>query len=178
MNKLTSGITILAVTLILIVMLIIIAISANWHYQNDYLAYWNLAEKASTISQKSDYIDKFVSVLEKSGLQGTNANLIWSTRDSSFDENFKALKSLQSRLDDIKTMDINSFAYQTAIQQITAQEQGEAQNMLNVIEACWFRINYYYLWNPLIAYGMILILIISIFLGIFLLNSYDSYEGL
>lgn len=129
-------------------------INANWHYQNDYQNYWDLADKASTISQKSDYMDKFVNALQESGLQGSNANLIWQTQNSAFDQNFIALKSLQTRLQEIKTLDPNSFAYQTAIQQITAQEQGQADDMLSVFESCWYKTHYPFLWN---LYGFLFV---------------------
>jgi hypothetical protein len=169
MTKIVGSI-LLSISIILGIVLLIIDITASWHYENDYLNYWQLADKASTIAQKSEYIDKFVSALEKSGLQGTNANLIWQTRNSSFNYNFEALKSLQQRLEDIKTMDINSFAYQTAIQQITAQEQGEAEDMLNVFRSCWQRVHYPYLWNLwgfLVFSGVILIGIVGLNLLVF-----------
>ena len=44
-------------------------------------------------------------------------------------------------------MNVQSFAYQTAIQQITQQEQGEAQYMLKVFQGSWMLIHYWYLWN-------------------------------
>jgi hypothetical protein len=39
----------------------------------------------------------------------------------------EAVKTLAERLDQIKKLDPNSFEYNTAIQQITGQEQGEAE---------------------------------------------------
>lgn len=122
-------------------------VHANYVYENSYFSNWTLADKASTISQKSDYIDKFAAALDESGLHGTNDAIIWKTQDNSFDKNFQALQSLQSRLHEIKTMDESSFAYQTAIQQITAQEQGQAQDMLNVFQGCWYKVHHYWLWN-------------------------------
>jgi len=147
MAKQIIGSVLMFLALAVIVFLVIMGINANWQYENNYSAFWNLADKASTISQKSDYIDKFVSALEGSNLQGQNANLIWQTNNTSFDQNMSALKSLQSRLHEIKTMDESSFAYQTAIQQITAQEQGQAQDMLDVFETCFWKVHYPYLYN-------------------------------
>lgn len=140
--------------------MIIMFVQADYHYENDFKANWDLADKSSTIAQKSEYIDKFVEALDNSGLHGTNDALIWKTNNNSFDTNFKALKSLQSRLDEIKGMDESSLAYQTAIQQITAQEQGQADEMLSVFEGCWTKVHYYWLWNPF----LVLLQIISIFL--------------
>lgn len=122
-------------------------VKSNYEYENNYSSYWSLSDKASTISQKSDYIDKFVTSLDGSGLHGTNDALIWKTNNNAFDTNFQALESLQSRLHEIKGMDESSFAYQTAIQQITAQEQGQADDMLGVFEGCWLKVHYYWLWN-------------------------------
>lgn len=124
-------------------------IYSNYQYDNTVLSYWNIADKTSTISEKSNYIDQFVSALQSNNLQGLNANLIFKTPDQSFDQNFVALQSLQSRLKQISTMDESSFQYQTAIQQITAQEQGQADDMLNVFWQCWQQKNYYYIWNPI-----------------------------
>jgi hypothetical protein len=50
-------------------------------------------------------------------------------------------------LDEIQKMNVASFEYQTAIQQITAQEQGEAQAMLEVFSGIWWKNNYIFLWE-------------------------------
>lgn len=159
------------------VLMIIMAFRASYQYEQDYSSYWSLADKASTISQKSEYIDKFVVALENSGLQGTNDALIWKTNNNAFDTNFQALKSLQSRLHEIKGMDESSFAYQTAIQQITAQEQGEASDMLNVFSGCWYKVHYYWLWNPWLVIGVIIMgTLLVLTVGLWLLVSgNDSY---
>lgn len=44
-------------------------------------------------------------------------------------------------------MDANFFQYNTAIQQITQQEQGEAIDMLSVFQGCWYKENYILLWD-------------------------------
>jgi uncharacterized membrane protein len=44
-------------------------------------------------------------------------------------------------------MDVSSFEYQTAIQQITDQEQGGASPMLSVFEGIWWKTNYFLLWD-------------------------------
>ena len=44
-------------------------------------------------------------------------------------------------------MDVTSFAYQQAISQITAQEQDEAHNMLNVIQGRWFLSHHPLFWD-------------------------------
>ena len=155
------GISLIIISVILLCIYIGIFLYASWQYENTISNSWGLAEKASTIDLKSDYIDKFVKALEESKLQGTNAYLIFKTPYSSFDQNMITLKSLQSRLQEIKTLDINSFAYQTAIQQITAQEQGEANRMLEIFSECWLRIHYVYLWS---LYGVL------VFIGILIIG--------
>lgn len=138
---------------------------AKFDYRNTISNNWDLSERASTISQKSEYMNKFVAALETQHLTGLNSNLWFQTPSTSFDENMKALKSLQKRLIDISGMDETTMAYQTAIQQITAQEQGEGKSMLDVLYKCWQRQNYYTIWNPLISGIFLLIQGVLIFFG-------------
>lgn len=140
--------------------LIISFASANYNYENQYSSFWSLADKTSTIDKKSDYINQFVSVLDAGNMHGCNNALIYKTSDNSFDKNLDALKSLQDRLNNIKKMDENSLAYQNAIQQITAQEQGEAKDMLAVFSRCWYKQNHYFLWNFWILLGEIIGIVI------------------
>lgn len=140
-------------------------ITSNYRYEQQFSSNWSLADKASTLDQKSDYINKFVTSLESSGMQGSY-NAIWfSTPDNSFDSNLQALKSLQSRMTEIRGMNEKSFEYQQAISQITAQEQGEARKMLEVFEGCWYLHNHFLLWD----WVGTTILIIAIFASLFLL---------
>jgi hypothetical protein len=120
-------------------------------------SYWDLSERASTISQKSEYMDKYVGALEAARLEGTNSATFLKTPATSFDENMKALLSLQSRLHDIDTMSESGFAYQTAISQITEQEQGQAQDMNDNLSSCWEKVNYYTLWNKFIWITFLLV---------------------
>ncbi len=119
------------------------------HYKlyKDFISYWSLADKSSTIEKKAEYIDKFVIALEKSDLKGSYNTLFFPTPDNSFDQNFDALKTLQGRLHEIQTMDIKSFEYQTAIQQITGQEQGEAEALISVIKGVWWKGYGVFLWD-------------------------------
>jgi hypothetical protein len=115
------------------------AIVVNYEYRQ-IESYWNLAYKSSIISEKAKYIDKFVSVLEKSELSGIHSVFFLKTSDNSFDENFEVLKSLQKRLHKTKTVNITSFEYQLAIRQIT-EEQSKATKMLNVFRTSWLKKN-------------------------------------
>lgn len=104
---------------------------------------WDMADKSSTLIEKSTYINEYVSILE-SGKEKfrENSAVIFPTPNTDFQKNLRALKSLQTRLNEMKKLDEKSVAYQMAIQQITAQEQGEAQEMLSVISECWYLENY------------------------------------
>jgi hypothetical protein len=139
--------------LVVMILSIIAAAVANWYadyqYELGYYSYWSLADKASTLEQKTEYIDQFETALENSGLQGTHDALFLDTPDNGFDNNLAALKSLQRRLHETAKMDVNSFAYQQAISQITSQEQGEAKEMLAVFNGCWYKVHHYYLWNDI-----------------------------
>lgn len=138
------------------IILVIFLILANYNWSNNFLSYWNLADKSSTIDAKSGYIDQFVKKIEDGKFSDYNA-IFLKTPDNNFEKNFTALKTLQGRLQEIKTMDIESFAYQQAIQQITAQEQGEAQDMLLQLKGCWMLRNYLLLWGWISEIFVILI---------------------
>ena len=138
-------------------------------YETKVESNWDLAEKASTIEQKSEYIDKYVASIDTNKLKGTYNAIFFPTPSNSFDENFKAVQSLQKRLKEISTMDVESFAYQTAIQQITQQEQAEAKEangVTSVISGCWEKANYYYYWNPWFCISMVVLQIIMLVVGI------------
>ena len=161
-----TGLIMILVGLALGVGFIVTVIFADYHYSRDVYSNWELSIKASTIAQKSEYVDKFVDSLKDSGLQGSSAALFLKTPDNSCDENFKALVILQDRLHNVQNLDQNSFAYQTAIQQITAQEQDEADEMLLVIRKCWFRTHYYPLWNPILLMLWLLLTPVMIAFGL------------
>ena len=137
-----------------------IGIVGHYQYEKQFGAYWSLSEKASTIPQKSEYLDRYINALEQSGMAG-KYNAIWLiTPDNSFDYNMLALKSLQLRLHDIKNMDVSSFQYQTAIQQITAQEQGEAMHMNEVFAGIWWMDNHFLLWDWVLIINLIALVVL------------------
>jgi hypothetical protein len=70
-------------------------IRGAYEYKKSYLSYWNLADKSSTIVEKSHYIDLFVEKLEESGMDKEYDAIWFKTIDNSFDSNLIALKSLQ-----------------------------------------------------------------------------------
>lgn len=149
----------------LIIVMVWVGVVAKYQYQRDYRSYWSLADKASTIPQKSDYINQFVERLEISDMKDEYNAVFQKTPDNSFNKNLEALKSLQTRLQEIKLMDPKSFEYNTAITQITAQEQGEAAEMLRVFSGIWWKTNYFMLWNWVGTLNVFIVLTM-LFLGI------------
>jgi hypothetical protein len=155
-SKNKIGLVLILISVLIAILYIGTAVHANFEYENKISYSWNLADKASQIKQKTQYIDKFVSTLESSGLQG-KYNAVWlQTPDNSFDKNLEALKSLQSRLHNIQTMDENSLAYQQAIYQITQQEQGEALKMTETFKSIWFKEYHTFLWGWVATIGILL----------------------
>lgn len=142
-----QGVIFISIGVFWLVVMIFFAIKGNYNYERDYQSYWNLAEKASTIQQKAVYMDKFVAGFKNKGFEGDYNAIFLKTPDNSFDKNLEALQSLKIRLDEIQKMNVSSFEYQTAIQQITAQEQGEAHDMLEVLSGIWWKNNYILLWE-------------------------------
>lgn len=119
---------------------------SDYDYSKNVDSYWALSDKASTLQQKSVYLDAFCNAVEHAGLADYNA-LFLTTPNNSTEQNLVALHSLQERMHEIIAMDPTSFAYQTAIQQITAQEQGEAKAMLGEFEGAWYKAHHFLLWE-------------------------------
>ena len=131
------GIFLIFIGASLILTLLGVGIYGDYTYKKNISSYWDLADKSSTIAEKATHIDCFVEALSKDNLYGEYNALIFKTPNNSFDGNFDALKSLQKRLYEIKDMNVSSFEYQTAIQQITEQEQGGAEEMIGTLRGVW-----------------------------------------
>lgn len=121
-------------------------VKANYEYSRTIGSYWDLSVKASTLTMKADYLNKFVAAVDSAHLSGHNA-LFFPTPDNDVAQNIATLKNLQHRMEEIRGMDVTSFAYQQAISQITAQEQDEAQGMLSVISSSWFLVHHPLFWD-------------------------------
>lgn len=149
----------LSVFVVWLVVSICTSIYGGYRYKLDYSHHWELADKSSTIEAKQRHIEAFVSAIEDGCLSGDFASynaLFMRQPSNSIDHNFEALKTLRDRLNEISTMSPSSFEYNTAIQQITQQEQGEAASMLRVFEGCYIMKNYFIAWEwvgliPLLA---------------------------
>lgn len=165
------GIILLSVCVVGLVWSMRAEFMADYEIDNQMASYWNLSVKASTLDAKAQYLNQFVKAVEDAKLSGYNA--IWlKTPDNSFEQNIKVLRTLQTRMNEIKGMDVTSFAYQQAIQQITAQEQDEASKMLEVIGGIWYLENHPLLWQWIDATKWILLILGAIIGGIFLLVDY------
>lgn len=140
--------------------------SASSRYNQEIESEWDLADKSSTIEEKSKHIDLFVKSLEASGLKGKYNASFYPNPSNSFDRNLDALKTLQTRLREIVKMEPSSLAYQTAIQQITQQEQGEAGKMLSVFEGCWYREHYLRLWDWVFLANVLLTVLAIVISGV------------
>jgi hypothetical protein len=162
MKTKTIGIILTIVSTLFLIIDIGIGIVGHYKLEKDIFSYWNIADKSSTIEKKSEYVDKFVEALEKEQFQGQYNALILTTTDNSYDYNFIALKSFQDRLREIQNMDIKSFEYQTAIQQITEQEQGGAAPMLAVFRGLWWKENHIIVWNWIGGVQIIIFMILLI----------------
>lgn len=152
------GFFLLGLAILLGVLMAVAAVRADYEWKNEYASSWSLADKSSTLRDKASHIEAFVSRLEASGLTGSHDAAIFKTPDNSFDKNMDALRSLRSRLREMQEMDPTSFAYQTAMQQVTEQEQGEAGDMIGTIRGCWMKRTHPTLWgwwNILIVLGLL-----------------------
>src|SRR2546423_12492620 len=86
------------------------AVLADYEYSEQIESFWELSVKASTIEQKSVYLDKYVAALEQADLADSDA--LWlKTPDNNTRQNMIALESLQGRMHEIIHMDLNSFQY-------------------------------------------------------------------
>src|SRR5262249_79684 len=119
----TIGSFMIAIFVIAIIVLVIAAAYASYDYSQNFQSYWSLSESASTLSLKSEYMDKYVSAVDSAHMDGEYAAIFFKTPQNSFDESRKVLGSLQQRLRECKDLKESDMAYQQAITQITAQEQ-------------------------------------------------------
>lgn len=140
---------------------------ADYEFENQLGSYWSLSVKASTLDGKAQYLNQFVKAIEDAKLSGHNA--VWlKTPDNDIEQNMVTLKTLQTRMNEIKGMDVTSFAYQQAIQQITAQEQDEATKLLGVISGVWYLNRHPLIWEWIDLLKW-MFLAVGIMFGIFLI---------
>lgn len=166
------GLTITIIGVLLFIYLIGTVVYASYKYERDILYNWNLADKSSTLDAKSDYMNKFIIALESQDFSEYNA-IFLKTPDNYVQNNINAVKTLRDRLNEIKGLDPNSFEYQTAIQQITAQEQGEAYEMMSIIRGGWILKNYPLIWDWISA--LVTLFSLVLIMGGILLIAWDKF---
>lgn len=162
--------TTFVLAIIIIISTITITVLTSAAFERDYMGEWNLSDKSSTIEAKSEHLNNFVILLEKNKDKDflDNGKIFFQNQNSSFDSNLAALKTLAKRLEEIKGMDPASFQYNTAIQQITQQEQGEAGAMIGVFYDCYALRQHYIVcgFDGLIVLGSLGVMIIVIILAV------------
>ena len=171
-----TSIVLLVMPVILSITLIITSFYVDAKYTRGYKCHWNLADKSSTIATKQEKIRAFVDAIEEGNSKGEFSShnaIFFTTPDNELLSNLKMLKTLDQRLSEIREMDVKSFEYNTAIQQITAQEQGEAHKMTVIFEGCWVLKNYPFLWEW-IRVTVVIFLTVSFVAGLVLLIEYKS----
>jgi hypothetical protein len=178
MKNLKIAIICIIVGLVMAAWQIRTAVIANYQLENNYTQLWKLSDKSSTIPAKQKYIAQFVAALKAGQAKGDFAghDAKWlQTPNNDFGQNLTALKSLEGRLDEIQKMDPTSFQYNTAIEQITKQEQGEAGPMMNVFKGCYLLQNYPMVWGWICGIFIAIEAALIIVGGIMLFNLATEY---
>jgi len=135
-----------AIGIALIIFAVAISFWASYIYSVSFGSSWDLADRASSIEQKQVMIHQFYTQLESASLSEYNA-LIFKTPENNCGNNMIALSSLDKRLGEIRNLDPEGFAYQTAMQQITEQEQGQADALTSTLKGCWTLKHYLLAWD-------------------------------
>lgn len=149
-------------------------VAENYYFEKDFKSSWELSDRSSTLQAKEQYMTQFIEELNNKSNQFTEYDAVFlKTPQNSFDNNLKAVTTLRDRLVDIKGMNESSFEYQTAIQQITAQEQGQADALIGTLRGCYDLKSYPITWAWLcVIYAIITFSLIAI--GAYLF-SYSRY---
>ena len=114
-------------------------IYALYSYNVNVSQYVQLADDASTATQKLVYLQKYEEAIHKH-IARNDARFIFTRERWTRDKQLEILATLQTRLQEAAAMNPLSFEYQTAINQITGQEFDHAlQDINKIIEDCWFR---------------------------------------
>lgn len=142
--------TLIIIGLVLVLPFMIYQVNLkNNDYKKEIGYHWELADKSSTIKEKSKHIDNFVLALSEADLNDTYDAILFKNPSNSFNKNYEVIKTLQTRLHQISKININSFEYQIALQQITEQEMTSSisNNQTSVIRGSWFLAHHHLLWN-------------------------------
>jgi hypothetical protein len=152
----------LIISILAIVLYIVFGIISNNKYDTEFGANWQLSKKTATIEQKSVYIDKFVQDIEKGGFGGKFDAIFNPNDNNSYEQNLIALKTLQQRLHELKSLPMTSFDYNTALQQLSEQQGDISSNMIYTFSGIWYKEHYILLWNWICFVGVIFFIILII----------------
>ena len=122
MSEKSIGAVILGVCILFTIVSIASPFMNALKWDNEVGSYVDLADKSSNLQVKYDYILKYRDALEEKGLNEGYSNPIWKTPTENLGENFNAIESLVSRMNEIRELETNSAEYQWALSQITEEE--------------------------------------------------------
>jgi len=92
------GWALLIIILVIVAIVIIVApIGINYAYNNEIGNYFELSDKASTADAKLDYLVKYKQALVSHGLTTGQSTVFFPTQETSLEENFKVLLTLEQR---------------------------------------------------------------------------------
>jgi len=120
-----------AVFFIALIAIIIIATIPGWlvslKYNEEIGGFFKFADQASDAQTKSDYFNQYVEAIDKNKLtEGCNSIWFCEQPNARMEDKYKVLKSLQVRLNELKTLKETETAYQLGMTQMTENE------------FCWF----------------------------------------
>ena len=173
----TIGSLLICFSLLLAALIIVSDIRIGYKFEKKYGSYWELADRSSTLEAKEQYITQFVDALEKNnGDFAVHNALFLKTPQNAFENNVEALITLRDRLKEVKGMNKTSFEYQTAIQQITAQEQGEADLLMDDIKSAYYLEQNIFTWEWVEAFSLLMLGIIFWVGVIILMVAFQIYD--
>jgi len=88
------GSFLIVVSLVVAAIFVGSTITAEYQYTNSVGNYWTLADRASTIAQKSEYMDKFVAAFGDKNLAGVNDAIFFSNPDKFVRCEFRGVEEL------------------------------------------------------------------------------------
>jgi hypothetical protein len=125
-----GSLLVILIALFLIYMFIglVSSVFIGYNFDREIGQWFELSDKASTIDKKLDYIEKFDAAIQKYDLTEGQTTIFFPTRETSLEENYAILLTLEQRLNETANLSTSSQEYQWAIRQITEDEY------------CWFHI--------------------------------------
>lgn len=112
------------------------SIYSGYKWNQEVESYFILSEKSSSIEKKTEYLNKYVSILKERGLDSGESVLFFKKPTTDLKNQFEVLTSLQDRMISLNKLDKNSLEYQQALKQITDSEYP-------YVNTCVFASGYY-----------------------------------